>query len=92
MDLEANSEEIESEAEQEEFPQEEAAVETFRALEEGYGDQHLAIRCLSQSKKQTQDSSRSRKNLHTGQGQLTSHAIHAWYKGQCCHRQGCTKN
>jgi hypothetical protein len=44
VDLEANPEEIESEVEYEEVPKEEAAVETFRALEKWRGDQYLAVR------------------------------------------------
>jgi hypothetical protein len=42
-DLEANLEEIESKAEHEEVPKEEAIVETFGALKERYGDQHQAV-------------------------------------------------
>jgi hypothetical protein len=40
--LEASPEEIESEAEREEVPKGEAAVETFGALKERYGDWHIA--------------------------------------------------
>jgi hypothetical protein len=43
MDLETNLEEIESEAEHEEVPKEEATVETFGALKEQYGDWHIAV-------------------------------------------------
>jgi hypothetical protein len=44
---------LESVAENEEVPREEAAVKTVRAQKEGYGDRHLAERRLDQSKKQT---------------------------------------
>jgi hypothetical protein len=42
-DLEANPEEIQSKTEREEVPKEEAAVETFGALKEQYGEQHLVV-------------------------------------------------
>jgi hypothetical protein len=42
---------IESEAEHEEVPKEEAAVETFIALQKQHGDQHLTIRRCGQLKK-----------------------------------------
>jgi hypothetical protein len=51
--LEANPEEIGSEAVHE-GPKEQAAVETFWALEEQYGDWHLAIRHHGQKKKKAQ--------------------------------------
>jgi hypothetical protein len=51
MDLEANPEEIASEAEHEEVPKEEAAVETSGALKERYRDLQLATRCHDQLKK-----------------------------------------
>jgi hypothetical protein len=41
-------------AEHQEVPKEEAAVETIGALEDRYGDRHLAIGCLRQPKKWTQ--------------------------------------
>jgi hypothetical protein len=41
--LEATPEKIQSKAEHEEVPKEEAAVETFGALKEQYGDWHLVI-------------------------------------------------
>jgi hypothetical protein len=43
-DLEANSEEIESELEQQEVHDEEAAVEMIRAQKDRSGDRHLAVR------------------------------------------------
>jgi hypothetical protein len=43
---EPTSEEIESEAEHEEVPKEEAAAETFGALKKWHGDQHLAVKVL----------------------------------------------
>jgi hypothetical protein len=53
MDLEANAIEIESESEHHEVPEEEAMVETIGALEDQYGDRHLAVGHCRQSKKQT---------------------------------------
>jgi hypothetical protein len=44
MVLEANPEEIEPEAEHEEVPKEEAAVESVSELKEQYSDWHVAIR------------------------------------------------
>jgi hypothetical protein len=43
MDLEANPEEIESDAVHEEVPKEEAAMKTVRALKKRYGDRHLTV-------------------------------------------------
>jgi hypothetical protein len=65
MDLEANPEEIESKAEHEDVPKEEAAVETFGALKERYRDQPLAVRHHSELKKRTQGSGGSWKKLAT---------------------------
>jgi hypothetical protein len=48
------TEEIESKAEHDRVPKEEAAVETVRALKEWYRDQHLAARRRGQRKKRTQ--------------------------------------
>jgi hypothetical protein len=45
--LETNPTEIESKAEHEKVPKEEAVVETFRALKKQHTDQHLAIKCRS---------------------------------------------
>jgi hypothetical protein len=44
MNLEVNPEEIKSKTEQEEVSKEEAALETFGALKEWYGNWHLAVR------------------------------------------------
>jgi hypothetical protein len=44
-DLMANREKSEIVVEQQEVPKEEAAVKTIRALEDRYGDRHLAVRC-----------------------------------------------
>jgi hypothetical protein len=67
-DLEANPEEIESKADHEEVPKEEAAMETFGALKERYGDRHLAIGCRRKPKKWTQGSGGSRKKLAPAEG------------------------
>jgi hypothetical protein len=62
-DLEANPEKIENESEHQEVPNEESAVETIRALEDRYGDWHLAIGCRHQPKKRTQGDGGTRKKL-----------------------------
>jgi hypothetical protein len=52
-DLEANPEEIKSKSEHQDVSKEEATVETTGALEDRYGDRHLAIGCCRQLKKRT---------------------------------------
>jgi hypothetical protein len=79
--LEANPEEIESESEHQEVPKEEATVETIGALEDQYGDRHLAVGCCRQLKKRTQGGGGSRQKLAAAQGQLTCCAIPAPHKG-----------
>jgi hypothetical protein len=59
------TEELESEAEHEEVPKEEAAVETFGALKKWYGDWHLAVRRCGQPKKWTKGNGGSQKKLAT---------------------------
>jgi hypothetical protein len=71
MDLEANPEIIESESEQQEVPKEEATVETIGALEDPYGNRHLAIGSHRQLKEQTQGDRGSRKKLTTSIRQMT---------------------
>jgi hypothetical protein len=90
-DLESTSEEIESKAEHEEVPKEEATVETLEALKERYRDRHLAIRYHSQLKKQTQGNGGSKKKMATVRGWLTRRAIPAWHKGPSCQGQGNTR-
>jgi hypothetical protein len=63
MNLEANPEEMKSEAENEEVLKEEATVKTFRVLKERYRDRYLVIRSRGQLKKQTQGNCGSRKKL-----------------------------
>jgi hypothetical protein len=62
MDLQANSEEIESEEEHEDVLNEEAAVETFGVLKERYRDRCLTVRRCGQLKKRTQGSGGSRRS------------------------------
>jgi hypothetical protein len=50
-DLESNPEEKEVLVECHEVPNDKAAVETIGALEDRYGDQHLAIGCHRQPRK-----------------------------------------
>jgi hypothetical protein len=57
------TEETESESTHQEVPKEEAAVETFGALKERYGDRHLAVERRRKPKKQTQGNGWSRKKL-----------------------------
>jgi hypothetical protein len=47
-DLEANSEDKQTIAEQQEVSKEETAVKTVRALKKWYGDWHLAVGCRRQ--------------------------------------------
>jgi hypothetical protein len=80
MDLEVNPEEVEVIAENQEVPNEEVAVETIRALEDQYGDQHLALGHCQQLKKRTQGNGGFQQKLAAAQGQLTHHAIPASHK------------
>jgi hypothetical protein len=90
--LEANPEEIESEA----VPKEKAAVETVRALKKRHRDWHLATRRHGQPKKQTQGNGGSQKKLAVVYREMTRYAIPAQHKDHCCQGQrkgqGCTKN
>jgi hypothetical protein len=88
VDLETNQEEIESEAEHEVVPEEEAAMETFGALKERYGDRHLAVRRHSQPKKRIQGNGVSWKKLAAACRGMTRRAIPAWLKKHCCQGQG----
>lgn len=45
MDLKASQEKSDVVAEYQEVPKDEATVEIIRALEDWYGDRHLAIGC-----------------------------------------------
>jgi hypothetical protein len=62
-DLEANPEETEAVVERQEIQNEEAAVGTFRALEDRYGDRHVAVGRTLQQKKRTQGNGKFRKKL-----------------------------
>jgi hypothetical protein len=62
-DLMANQEKSEAVAEQQDLPQEEGAVKTIGALEDRYGDRHLAARRRRQPKKRTQGDGGSQKKL-----------------------------
>jgi hypothetical protein len=72
----------ESEAEHEEVPKEEAAVETFRALRKRHGDRHLAVRRRAQQKKRTQDNCGSRKKLAAARRGMIRRVGVAWRKGR----------
>jgi hypothetical protein len=79
--MEANPEEMKSVVEHREVPKE-AAVGTIRALEDRYGDRHLAVECRRQPKKQIQGDGGSRKKLAAALRQMTCHAVPAWHKGR----------
>jgi hypothetical protein len=88
-DLEANREGIESEAEHE-VRKDKAALETYGALKERYGDRHLAVG-RRQLKKRTQGDGGSRKKLAVARKGMTRRAIPAPRKGHggqghCCKR------
>jgi hypothetical protein len=82
----ASHEGIEAVAKHQEVPKEEGIVETIGALEDQYGDQHLAVGRHQQPKKQTQGDGGSWKKLAAAQGWLTCGTVPAPHKG-CC-RQG----
>jgi hypothetical protein len=70
--------EVESKAEHEEVPKEEASVNTFRALKKRHGDRHLAIGRCGQPKKWTQGDGGSWKKLAATCRGMTHHAGMAW--------------
>jgi hypothetical protein len=74
MDLEASPGEVEVIAELQKVP-DEATVETIGALEESYGDLHLAIGCRQQLKKWTQSNGGSQQKLVASRRLLTHCAI-----------------
>jgi hypothetical protein len=82
MYFEANSEEIYSEAKQQEVPKEEAAAEIFEALKERYGDQDLAVGYRRQPKKRTKDDGGSQNKLAVFRRQITHRAGTAGCKGR----------
>jgi hypothetical protein len=61
--LEANPEEIDSESEHQEVPKGQVAVDTVEALENRFGDWHLAVGHRRQPNKRTQSDGGSRKKL-----------------------------
>jgi hypothetical protein len=73
---------MESQAEHEEVPKEEATVETFGALKERYVDRHLAVGCHWKLQKQTW------KKLAAACRGMICHAIPAQRKEHCCQQQG----
>jgi hypothetical protein len=64
-----------------EVPKEEAAVETIRALEDRYGNQHLAIG-RQQPKKWIQGNGGSQKKLAASPRWITHCAIPAWLRDE----------
>jgi hypothetical protein len=75
---------LEAVVEQQDVPKEEAAVKTIRALENRYGDWHLAVGSRRQLKKWIQGDGGSWQELATAQRRLTSIAIPAQRKGHSC--------
>jgi hypothetical protein len=61
--MKANPGELQSVAMHQKVPNEEAMVETIGALEEQYGDRHLAVGRCQQPKKRTQGNSGFQKKL-----------------------------
>jgi hypothetical protein len=81
-DLEANAESITSESEHLEVSKEEAAVETTGALEDRYGDRHLAVGRHREPKKWTQGKCGSRKKLAAAHRRVAVHGLPARRKGR----------
>jgi hypothetical protein len=67
-----------------EFPQEDAAVETGRALKKWYRDQHLVAGCRGMPKEWTQSNGGCQKKLAATHRGMTRHAGVAWHKGHGC--------
>jgi hypothetical protein len=65
---------IESEAEHEEVPKQEAAVKPVRALKKWHGDQNLALGSHQKLKKRTQGSGGSQKKIYATCTGMTNHA------------------
>jgi hypothetical protein len=64
-DVDEIAEEVKSVSENQEVPNEDAAVETTGALEDRYGDRNLAVGRRRQPKKPTRGDGGSRKKLAT---------------------------
>jgi hypothetical protein len=71
-----------------EVPNEEATVETIRALYNWYGDQDLAVGSCRQPTKWTQGHGVSWQKFTTAHRRLTCHAIPAPHKGHSCQEPG----
>jgi hypothetical protein len=69
-DLESNPKEIEAMMEHQEVPKEGTAAENLGALEDPYGDCHLAVGRRQKQKKQTQNDGGFRKKLAAARGQF----------------------
>jgi hypothetical protein len=79
-DLEASQEKSDALAEYQDVPKEEIAVETVRALENRYGDRHLAVECCQKPKKWIQGDGGSQKKLAAVCRWMTHHAGTTWRK------------
>jgi hypothetical protein len=79
--LEANPEMSDIVEKHQEVPNEKDTVETVRALEDWYGDWHLAIGCRRQAKKRTKGDGGSRKKLAATRRRMTHRVVPARRKG-----------
>jgi hypothetical protein len=77
MVLEASPEEIECELEHQEVPKEDTTVETMGALEDSYGDRHLAVGHCRQLKKWIQGDGGCQKKFSATHRCVTRHAVPA---------------
>jgi hypothetical protein len=79
--MEANREKPDAVPEHQEVPNEEAAVETIGALQDRYGERHLAVGRRWQPKERIQGDGASRQKLSSARGRMTCRAIPAPRKG-----------
>jgi hypothetical protein len=88
LGVEVNREKSEAVVEHQEVPKEEATVEAIGALEDQYGDQHLAKGHGQHPKKQIQGNGGSWKKLAAACRWMTCCTISAWHEGHGCQRPG----
>jgi hypothetical protein len=69
--MKAGLEEMKSITRHQDVPKEQAPMETIRALQDRYGDLHLAVGCHRQPKKRTQGNCGSQKKLAVAYRGLT---------------------
>jgi hypothetical protein len=83
MDFEPSQEKPDTVAEHQEVSKDEVAVEIIGALEDRYGNWHLAVGRCRQPKKWTQGNDVSWKKLAAARRQMTHHAGTARCKDRC---------